>query len=286
MNEALSNLVSMLDLEAVGSDAFLGRNPGGSRQRVFGGHVAAQALMAAGRTVPGLPAHSLHAYFLRPGDPKLPIEYAVERLRDGTSFSTRAVVARQKGEAILHAAASFQHPEQSFEHQKSAPVVPPPAACVSWEVWMAPRIARLSEQGKKELLSDRAIDILPIDPVDMAAPEPSGMQQNFWIRADENLPVDPLLHQCLATYASDHTLLGAAMRPHGRTFLSSGIMAASLDHTIWFHRPFRMDQWLLYTQESPVAFGARGLAFGHFFDQQGVLVASMAQEGLIRQRTR
>jgi acyl-CoA thioesterase-2 len=284
MTDALSNLLSMLDLEMTGVDACRGQGPGGSRHRMFGGHVAGQALMAAGRSVSGLPAHSLHAYFMRPGDPNQPIEFRVERLRDGTSFSTRAVVASQQGEAILHASASFHAPEAGFEHQKTAPVVPPPAACISWDDWMTPRLAKLPDAEREQMVRERPIELRPVDPVDLRDPKPMGRFQHFWCRALGAMPDDALLHQCVATYASDHALLSAIMRPHGRTFLSSGIMAASLDHSIWFHRPFNIDQWLLYAHETPAAFGARGLSFGHFFDQQGVLVASTAQEGLIRQR--
>jgi acyl-CoA thioesterase-2 len=284
MTEALSNLLAMLDLETLGPDSYRGQGPGGSRRRMFGGHVAGQALMAAGRTASDLPAHSLHAYFMRPGDPNQPSEFRVERLRDGSSFRTRAVVASQQGEAILHASVSFHAPERGFEHQKSAPVVPPPAACMSWDDWMEPRLAQLPAAVREQMVRERPIELRPVDPIDMRDPQPMGMRQHFWCRAPAAMPDAALLHQCVATYASDHALLSAVMRPHGRTFLSTGIMAASLDHAIWFHRPFRVDEWLLYAHETPVAFGARGLAFGHFFDQQGVLVASTAQEGLVRER--
>jgi acyl-CoA thioesterase-2 len=281
---SLPKLLTQLDLESTGVDVFRGDGHGGSRRRMFGGHVAGQSLMAAGRTVEGLAAHSLHAFFLRPGDPNLPIEFRVDRLRDGRSFATRTVVASQNDEAILQAAISFHVAESGFEHQVSAPSVPPPAACMTWEEWVAPRLAQLSEERRQDLSRDRPIDIRPIDPVDSASPTPAGFDQKFWCRTRAALPDDALLHQCIATYTSDHTLLSCVMRPHAQTFMSPGVMAASLDHTIWFHRAFRMDQWLLYSQHSPVAHAARGLSFGHFFDEQGVLVASVAQEGLIRQR--
>jgi acyl-CoA thioesterase-2 len=285
MSDALSNLLSMLDLESLGGDQYVGLSPGGTRRRLFGGHVAAQALMAAGRSVPGVPAHSLHAYFLRPGDPNQPIEYRVERLRDGRSYAARSVSASQQGRVILQATASFHEPENvGLEHQRSAPVVPPPAACVSWEDWMAPRVAQLPVHVQEQIIRERPIEIRPIDPIDALDPKPSGTRQSIWCRADGELPDDALLQQCVATYASDHTLLGSVLRPHGLTFLTRGVMAASLDHAIWFHRPFRMDAWILYAQETPVAFGGRGLAHGHFFDAQGTLVASVAQEGVLRQR--
>jgi acyl-CoA thioesterase-2 len=284
MSDQLANLLSLLDLEATGVDTFRGHGHGGSRPRMFGGHVAGQSLMAAGRTVTDMTAHSLHAYFLRPGDPNLPIDFHVDRPRDGRSFATRSVVASQNGEAILQASMSFHVAETGFEHQRSAPPTPPPAACMTWEAWAAPRLAQLSEARRNMLARDRPIEIRPIDPVDSANPAPAGLEQRFWVRAGQGLPDDALLHQCVATYTSDHTLLSCILRPHSRTFMSNGVMAASLDHTIWFHRPFKMDQWLLYSQTTPVAHAARGLALGHFFDEQGVLVASMAQEGLVRQR--
>jgi acyl-CoA thioesterase-2 len=162
------------------------------------------------------------------------------------------------------------------------PEVPAPEACTTWEQWMQPILHKLPPELTERLVRERPIEIRPIDPIDMAQPVPGGIRQSFWMRAAGAMPDDALVHQCVATYASDHTLLSAAMRPHGKTFLSRDLMAASLDHAMWFHRPFRMDGWILYTQESPASFGARGLALGHFFTQDGVLVASVAQEGLIR----
>ena len=287
MQAELTNLLSWIDLERVGDDVWRGQTPGGTRRRLFGGHVAAQALMAAGRTVHGRPAHSLHVYFLRLGDPHTPIEYRVERLRDGRSYSARMVRAVQHGHEILHASASFAEPEQpGLEHQVSAPVVPPPAACPSWDDWAGPRLSQLPAQVRAQFVRERPIEIRPVAPLDARTPQPADPEQQFWLRAPAEpgeLGDDLLLHQTLATYASDHTLLSSVMRPHGKTFMSRGILAASVDHAIWFHRPFRMDQWLLYAQKSPVAFGGRGLALGHFYDEQGNLLASMAQEGVVRQ---
>ena len=287
MNQQLVHLLQWLDLEPVSADKFRGIGPGGTRRRLFGGHVAAQALVAAARCAPEALAHSLHIYFLRLGDPHTPIEYRVERLRDGRSYSARLVRAVQHGEEILVATASFVKPEQpGLEHQVRAPVVPPPAACMSWEAWAGPRLAEMSEKTRAQYLRERPIEIRPVDPIDARDPGKAEPAQSFWLRAPAQpgqLGDDPRLHQALATYASDHTLLSAVLRPHGVTFMSRGVMAASVDHTIWFHRPFRMDQWLLYAQTAPIAFAGRGLALGHFFDEEGNLVASMAQEGVVRQ---
>lgn len=286
MSEALANLLKWLDLSQVGIDRFQGEGPGGTRRRLFGGHVAAQALVAAGRCVPDAGAHSLHVYFLRLGDPHTPIEYRVERLRDGRSYRARLVRAVQHGQEILVATASFATPDQTGPaHQVDAPIVPPAAACMSWEDWAAPRLAEMPQATRLQYERPRPIEIRPVNPVDARTPEPGEFAQQFWLRAPaqpQELGDDPLLHQGIATYASDHTLLSAVLRPHGVTFMSRGVLAASVDHTIWFHRPFRMDQWLLYSQTAPVAFGGRGLALGHFFDEQGALVASMAQEGVVR----
>jgi acyl-CoA thioesterase-2 len=287
MQPELRKLLSWIDLEPVSEDVWRGQTPGGTRRRLFGGHVAAQALMAAGRSVSDRAAHSLHVYFLRLGDPHTPIEYRVERLRDGRSYSARMVRAVQHGQEILHASASFAELEAvGLEHQVSAPAVPPPAACPSWDDWAGPRLAQLPEQVRAQFVRERPIEIRPVAPVDARAPQPADPEQQFWLRAPADageLGDSQLLHQTIAAYASDHTLLSAVMRPHGKTFMSRGMLAASVDHTIWFHRPFRMDQWLLYAQKSPVAFGGRGLALGHFYDQHGTLVASMAQEGVVRQ---
>jgi acyl-CoA thioesterase-2 len=285
MTEAVANLLKILDLEHVQVDTYRGSGSGGTRRRIFGGHVAAQAVVAAGRSTKGVPLHSMHLYFLRPGDPNAEIEYSVERLRDGRSFATRLVRATQHDRVIFHASASFCTPEHAgFEHQISAPAVPPPAACKSWDDWVGPRLAEMPDEARLQFQRERPVELRPVHPVDARDPQPDGTQQQFWCRVLGELGEDPLLHQAVATYTSDHALLSSVLRPHGRTFMSRGVMAASLDHTIWFHRPFRADQWLLYAQTAPVAHGGRGLAFGHYFDQAGTLVASMAQEGVLRQR--
>jgi acyl-CoA thioesterase-2 len=285
MTQALSNLLTQLDLEQVAADVFLGHGPGGTRRRLFGGHVAAQTVVAAGRCTPDAALHSLHVYFLRPGDPHAPIEFHVERVRDGRSYSARLVRAVQHDAVVLHASLSFVGAgRRGFEHQVSAPDVPRAEACPTWEQWSGPRLAMMTDEQRLQYVRERPIEVRPVLPIDALTPQPGGTRQQFWCRAPAPLPDDPLLHQALATYASDHTLLSATLRPHGRTFMSRGVIAASLDHTMWFHRPFRMDQWILYSQEAPVAFEGRGLAQGHYFDERGTLVASMAQEGVIRQR--
>jgi acyl-CoA thioesterase-2 len=286
MTEALDRLVSLLDLEQVEVDIFRGVSPAEERLRVFGGQVAGQALIAAGRTVDGgagadRPVHSLHAYFLRPGDPSVPILYQVDRIRDGGSFSTRRVAAVQRGEAIFHLSASFHVPEEGVSHQEPAPLVPDPETLPTWQERMAPYAAALGDS----YWLPRPIDVRHVgDPVrtvpdatDRRAPEHA-----MWLRADGKLSDDPLLHACIVAYASDMTLLDTVMLPHGLIWGEETGMQYSLDHAIWYHRPFRADDWLLYRQRSPIAAGGRGLATGTIFTRDGVLAASVVQEGLIR----
>lgn len=282
MPSALDTLLTQLDLEQVDADLYRGHNPDLNRPRMFGGHVASQALVAASRTVDGVPVHSLHAYFLRSGQTGIPVLYRVERTRDGRSFMTRSVIAEQEGEAILQLSASFHRSESGFEHAESMDPVPPPEECLTWESWLAPMEKLLPPDVFAERMRDRPIELRFVEPVDIAKPKPAGMRQRVWCRAAARLPDDVLTHRALATYASDHTLLSVVMRPHGVTFMNRGVMAASLDHALWFHRDFRMDEWLLYDQQSPAAFGGRGLALGRFYTRDGVLVASVAQEGLVR----
>jgi acyl-CoA thioesterase-2 len=286
MPSALDTLLSQLDLEQLDADLYRGHNPDLRRPRMFGGHVASQALVAAARTVHGVPVHSLHAYFLRAGQTGVPVLYRVERTRNGRSFSTRSVIAEQDGEAILQLSASFHQAEVGFEHAEPMDEVPPPEECLSWEDWLEPMAEHLPPAMFAERMRDRPIELRFVDPIEVVKPKPAGMRQRVWFRAGSKLPDDPLTHRALATYASDHTLLSVVMRPHGVTFMSRGVMAASLDHALWFHRDFRMDDWLLYDQVSPVAFGSRGLALGRFYTRDGVLVASVAQEGLVRRAAR
>jgi acyl-CoA thioesterase-2 len=279
-------LVELLDLETIDENLFRGTQPSTLLQRVFGGQVAAQALVAGMRTVePPRRVHSLHSYFLRPGDTSVPIVYDVERIRDGRSFSTRRVVARQHGRQIYFLTASFQVPEDGFEHQDRMPSVPPPEESLDMGELVGRRSPEHADQWRAEwaALELRAIgDSRPGAGVLPSDERPS--QSRLWIRVNGRLDDDELTHQAAFTYASDMTLLGSTLVPHGVAVWSDRVQAASLDHTIWFHRPFRADEWLLYDQVSPSASDARGLAFGRVFSQDGRLVASVAQEGLIRPR--
>ena len=276
MSTALDSLIGLLDLEQIEVNIFRGRSPSDWRQRVFGGQVAGQALVAAGRTVPpDRPVHSLHAYFIRPGDPSTPIVYTVDRVRDGRSFTTRRVSAIQHGKTIFTLSASFHHPEPGIQHAAAMPPVPPPDT-----------IAQLADDG---FLAGNPIDLRFVGPsrVDSGGQRIADTEHNLvWLRAKGELPDDPLLHVCLMTYASDLTLLDSVLRRHGLSWVDGQTSGASLDHAMWFHRPFRADRWLLYDQESPTAAGARGLAWGHVFTDEGELVVSVVQEGLVRTMAR
>jgi len=285
MTKALDAVVSLLDLEQVELDIFRGRSPAGEqRQRVFGGQVAGQALVAAGRTVPAdRQVHSLHAYFIRPGDPAVPLVYMVERVRDGRSFSTRRVAAVQHGKTIFTLSASFHLAESGFEHFDAMPVVPPPDQIEP----TADRLRRLYGPSGEDWARANPIDIRYVGPLPAeAAKDPSltSSRSVVWLRADGDLPDDPLLHVCLMTYASDMTLLDAMLLAHGAWWGESVLSGASLDHAMWFHRPFRIDRWLLFVQDSPSASGARGLARGEVYTEAGELVVSVVQEGLLRRR--
>jgi acyl-CoA thioesterase II len=259
-------LIDILDLERIEEDIFRGRSPEAGPQRVFGGQVAGQALVAAGRTVPAERAvHSLHAYFIRPGDPVVPIVYTVDRTRDGRSFSTRRVTAIQHGEVIFTLSASFHRPETGLEHQVPMPDAPDPEGLP--DRWSRPWPVEIRYAGEPPWARDGR----PAEPRSMV-----------WIRVRGPLPDDPLVHVCAVAYASDMSLLDSVLLAHGLTWDAEGLSAASLDHAMWFHWPFRADEWLLYVQESPAASGARGLAQGRIFRRDGRLVASVVQEGLIR----
>jgi acyl-CoA thioesterase II len=282
-SKTLDELLDLLDLEQIEVDIFRGRSPDESRQRVFGGQVAGQALVAAGRTVPAdRPVHSLHAYFIRPGDPAVPLVYTVDRIRDGRSFTTRRVSAIQHGRAIFAMSASFQHPESGPEHADPMPDVPPPEAVER----NADRLARIFGEVPAPL--DRSpFDLRSVGPLSVEAeldPALRTTRNLVWLRVDGDLPDDPLLHVCLMTYASDMTLLDTVLLRHGLTYTDGRTVVASLDHAMWFHREFRADRWLLYAQDSPVASGAKGLARGEVFTASGQLVVSVVQEGLIRIR--
>jgi acyl-CoA thioesterase-2 len=259
---ALDALVELLDLETIEVNIFRGRSPDEKRQRVFGGQVAGQALVAAGRTVPDdRRVHSLHAYFLRPGDPNVPIVYDVDRIRDGRSFTTRRVVAIQHGRPIFNLSASFHIDEPGVDHQLPMPSdVPAPEATDKFD-W-APAFDLRFVTGERG----------------------AGSMQRLWFKAAGSLPDDPLLHVCVVAYASDMTLLDPVVNAHNIDWEDPGLQVASLDHAMWFHRPFRADEWLLYDQESPAASGGRGLGLGRIFREDGTLVVSVVQEGLVRVR--
>jgi acyl-CoA thioesterase II len=281
MGKALDALLDLLDLEQIEVNIFRGRSPDERRQRVFGGQVAGQALVAAGRTVPAdRPVHSLHAYFIRPGDPTVPLVYLVDRVRDGRSFTTRRVSAVQHGETIFTLSASFHHAEPGPEHAAPMPAAPPPEAVERRQ----DRLARvLGEQAVP--WRDSPIELRSIGPLQVEAERDPLLRTTMslvWLRLDGDLPDDPLLHVCLMTYASDMTLLDSILTGHGLSWWDGRTSGASLDHAMWFHRPFRADRWLLYAQDSPVAHGGRGLARGEVFTEQGELVVSVVQEGLIR----
>jgi acyl-CoA thioesterase II len=283
MGKSLDRLLELLDLEQIEADIFRGVSPKERVQRVFGGQVAGQALVAAGRTVPAdRPVHSLHAYFIRPGDPSVPIVYTVDRVRDGRSFTTRRVSAIQHGKIIFTLSASFQHPEPGPEHADPIPQAPRPEEVEP----NRERLARYFDQAPPEFL-DNPIELRSVGPLSIEAdldPSLRTTRNMVWLRVNGDLPDDPLLHVCLMTYASDMTLLDPVLLAHGLSWMDGRTTGASLDHAMWFHRPFRIDQWLLYAQESPIASGARGLGRGEVFTADGELVVSVVQEGLIRTR--
>jgi acyl-CoA thioesterase-2 len=277
--EAVDGLCRLLDLEQIEVNLFRGVSPPVKAQRVFGGQVAGQALVAAARTVAEGAVHSLHAYFLRPGDPSIPILYEVDRIRDGRSFTTRRVVAIQHGKAIFNLAASFQDEEDGLVHQAPMPTgLPDPESLPTFKERWADRAEILGEWYERP----RPIDTrhADVEPADRERPMPP--RQHVWLKAAGRLPDDPIVHTCVLTYASDMTLLDTTLLPHGGQYQESDLMMASLDHAMWFHAPIRADEWLLYAQDTPAASGGRGLARGLVFDSGGTLVASVVQEGLIR----
>jgi len=284
MSRALEELLSILDLETLEHNLFRGLSPQVGWQRVFGGQVIGQALVAAIRTVEGRLAHSLHAYFLRAGDPAVPIIYEVDRIRDGGSFSTRRVVAIQHGQAIFSMSASFHKPEEGLHHQLPMPEVPAPEELPSEAELKERFIDQLPEPVKAYWQRERPIEIRPVDLSRYLSPGNHAPTQLVWIRATGKLGDDFSLHQCVLAYASDFTLLDTALIVHGRFVFDPTLMLASLDHAIWVHRCFRADDWLLYAQDSPTSGAGRAFCRGTFFTRNGELVASTAQEGLIRLR--
>jgi acyl-CoA thioesterase II len=288
VSDALQSLLDLLDLERIERDIFRGVSRSAIVPRVFGGQVAAQALVAAGRTVSqDRPAHSLHAYFLRPGDASAPIVYEVDRIRDGRSFTTRRVVAVQHGRPIFHLSASFQTYEEGLEHQEAMPDAPDPETLPTVGELLPPHAGLFPDPSivDRILQARAAVDLRYVDkpPFLVAGSGPREPRSQVWFTTNGELGDDPLLHVCLATYVSDMTLLDSVLLAHGRGGWALGDVAgASLDHAMWFHRPFRADQWLLYDQQSPSSSGGRGLATARIYTQDGRLAVSVIQEGLIR----
>ncbi|MCA3564007.1 MAG: acyl-CoA thioesterase II [Methylocystis sp.] len=285
------DLLAILDLESHDSNRFRGRSPAVGWQRIFGGLVISQALIAAMRTVDdALRPHSLHAYFILSGDPALPIDYAVDRLRDGRSFATRQVVARQNNAAIFTLSASFHRSEAGYDHQQPMPDVPQPEILLPEKELVARFASQISPSLQRYFLRERPIELRPVSlkrylGEGLSAAERANPVQYVWFRAAEALPDDPRLHIALLAYASDMTLVDTALIAHGRSVFDPDIQGASLDHAMWFHRDFRLDDWLLYAQDSPSTSHALGLARGLIFTRGGKLIASVAQEGLLRQKT-
>ncbi|CAI0856749.1 acyl-CoA thioesterase II [Serratia ficaria] len=285
MSQALQNLLDLLDLEKIEEGLFRGQSEDLGLRQVFGGQVVGQALYAAKQTVPAeRNVHSFHSYFLRPGDSSKPIVYDVETLRDGNSFSARRVSAIQHGKPIFYMTASFQSPEAGFEHQNRMPDVPPPEGLMS-ESEIAQKLAHmLPEKVRDKFIGQKPLEMRPVkfhNPLKGSVEEP---HRYVWFRANGSMPEDQHIHQYLLGYASDFNFLPTALQPHGVGFLEPGMQVATIDHSMWFHRPFRLDDWLLYAVESSSASGARGFVRGQIYSRDGVLVATTVQEGVIRQR--
>ncbi|HSN71099.1 MAG TPA: acyl-CoA thioesterase II, partial [Steroidobacteraceae bacterium] len=286
MDRVLADLLKLLELERIEINLFRGESRDIGSPQVFGGQVLGQALVAASMTVENRCVHSLHAYFLRPGDFNHPIVYEVDRSRDGHSFTTRRVVAIQHGRQIFHLSASFQIDEEGFSHQVPMPAVPPPEKLKDTVTWSREIMHRIPEKMRRFYEHQRPFEFRPVRLHDPSDPTPDEPIKRVWFRAVDRVPDGEALHRCLLAYVSDYHLLDTATLPHGISYANSDLQMASLDHAMWFHRPVRVDDWLLYSIESPSASGARGLARGHVFDRTGRLVASTAQEGLIRLRSR
>jgi acyl-CoA thioesterase-2 len=284
MNPRVAELVSLLQVERLEHNLFRGISADIGSPAVFGGQVLGQAVMAAGATVQGRTLHSLHAYFLRPGDKNAPIVYDVDRIRDGGSFTTRRVVAIQHGQAIFNFAASFHAPEPGPEHRAPMPQRPPPESLVDQAELRRRRPGHENEPLRFPLHDDMPVEIRPVQVFDPFKPEPRPPFAQWWMRAADRLPDDPVLHQAMLAYASDFGFVRTAMLPHGLTFFQPNVQCVSLDHAMWFHDSFRFDEWLLHDTDSPAAHAARGFVRGSLYTADGRLVASAAQEGLIRLR--
>lgn len=286
MPTPIDDLLDLLALEPLEVNIYRGRNRDLGTGRVFGGQVFAQALVAARRTVDGArEAHSVHGYFILPGDLAAPIVYFVDRLRDGNSFTTRRVTAIQHGQAIFNLSASFHVAEPGLEHQQAMPEVVPPESLAPELELIREMADRIPESLRPVLTQDRPLDFRPVAPADPFRAEVRPPSRHVWFRSIAPLPDEPIIHQAILAYASDYGLLPTALQPHGVPFRAKGLQIASLDHALWMHRPFRADEWLLYSIESPAAAGARGFVRGSIYTRDGTLVASVAQEGLMRLRT-
>ena len=284
MSDVLQQLLALLRLERIEQNLFRGQSQDLGWGSIFGGQVLGQALSAAAQTVPSeRSVHSMHGYFMRRGDASMPVVYDVDCIRDGRSFTTRRVVAIQKGRPIFNLSASFQKPEDGFEHQVDMPEVPGPDELVSGHVLARKWVDQLPPQLRQRATAERPIEYRPVAPSHPLQPEKRPPRRYLWYRAIDRLPDELAVHQYLLAYASDSNFLGTALQPHAVSWLTPGMQLASLDHAMWFHRPFRLDDWLLYAVDSPSTSNARGLVRGQFFDRKGTLVASTAQEGLMRQ---
>lgn len=276
-------LFKLLELETLDQCLYRGTGAGGETSvRIFGGHVIGQALTAAYKTVENRPCHSLHAYFMRPGDPSIPVIYHVDLSRDGGSFTTRRVVAMQHGKQILSLSASFHVDEDGWNHQHPMPKVDAPENYKTREELRQAVAHKVSEKRREDFLRPRPIEVREVAPMDQFEPKPLPDQNHLWFRMPGARDAPPAVQQCLLAYASDMNLLGSSMRPHALTWMRSAVMTASLDHAMWFHAPVQFDQWHLYTMDAPFTGGGRGFNRGSIYDQSGRLVASVAQEGLMR----
>ncbi|MCA1378836.1 MULTISPECIES: acyl-CoA thioesterase II [unclassified Bradyrhizobium] len=285
MQKSRIDLAAIIDLDPVGIDLFRGNSPNASEQRVFGGLMIGQAMFAACRTVKARLPHSLHCYFIHTGDPQVPLTYKVERLRDGKSYSTRRVTAMQRGSTIVSVMVSFHKGEESaFEHQDKMPEVPGPEHFAAEELSKHSLYPDLPEIVHRYYEPDRPVELRPVEIGRYVGQKTEDGRVHMWMKAATKLPDDPALHICALAYASDLSLLDAVMARYGRTLFDGRILSGSLDHAMWFHRPFRADDWLLYAKESPSAQSGRGLARGLIFTRDGTLVASVAQEGSVRER--
>lgn len=283
---AMGEVLKILDVEALELDLYRGVSPKERSQRVFGGQVIGQAMVAAARTVEegaDRPAHSLHCYFLRPGDPKVPIIYKVDRIRDGRSFTTRRVVAIQHGKEIFTMAASYHIREDGLEHQIDMPDVPGPDDLKNETELRKTMVEKLPAEHREHFTREQPLEMRPVNPKDMMNPKKGPPYFNVWFRATAPVPKEEILQQCVLAYASDMTLLDTSTIPHGISWFSGRVQSASLDHAMWFHHPVNVNEWMLYAQDSPSATGARGFNRGSIYTQDGKLVASVVQEGLIRQ---